>query len=93
MKLCFQRAGAAAHWGRARDQRCAQGPNQLNSPDGAGHSWQRCRVHWTRILLQHVPKALQSMVTNAQQRRAPRSAPDIEAHLDELAGSLFKNSP
>ncbi|MFN9870318.1 MAG: transposase [Cyanobacteriota bacterium] len=52
------------------------------------------RVHFTRNLLQRVPKARQGMVTAALQSVfALEKASEIEAHCDDLASSLAERFP
>ena len=54
-----------------------------------GCSWQRCRVHFARNLLQRVPKAHQGMVTAALRSVfAQESAAEILSRWDDLASSL-----
>ena len=59
-----------------------------------GSCWQRCRVHFARILLQSVPKAHQGMVTAALRSVfAQEKAAEIEARWDDLASSLAERFP
>ncbi|MFN9932814.1 MAG: transposase [Cyanobacteriota bacterium] len=51
-------------------------------------------MHFTRNLLQRVPKARQGMVTAALQSVfALEKASEIEAHCDDLASSLAERFP
>jgi len=59
-----------------------------------GASWQRCRVHFTRNLLAHVPKHARAMV--AAMVRTILVQPDMEAaraQLARVAESLEKRFP
>ncbi|MCS5706444.1 IS256 family transposase [Synechococcus sp. FGCU-3] len=59
-----------------------------------GSSWQRCRVHFARNLLQRVPKAHQGMVTAALRSVfAQEEASEIEARWDDLVSSLAERFP
>jgi putative transposase len=59
-----------------------------------GCSWQRCRVHFARNLLQRVPKAHQGMVTAALRSVfAQEDATEILTRWDDLAASLAERFP
>mgnify|MGYP006193368267 CR=1 FL=1 len=59
-----------------------------------GCVWQRCRVHFSRNLLQRVPRAHQGMVTAALRSVfAQESAEEIISRWDDLAASLADRFP
>jgi transposase-like protein len=59
-----------------------------------GCVWQRCRVHFSRNLLQCVPKAHQGMVTAASRSVfAQETAAEIQSRWDDLAASLAERFP
>ena len=59
-----------------------------------GCVWQRCRVHFSRNLLQCVPKAHQGMVTAALRSVfAQETAAEIQSRWDDLAASLAERFP
>ena len=59
-----------------------------------GCVWQRCRVHFSRNLLQRVPRAHQGMVTAALRSVfAQESADEILSRWDDLAASLADRFP
>jgi len=59
-----------------------------------GCVWQRCRVHFSRNLLQCVPRAHQGMVTAALRSVfAQESAAEIASRWDDLATSLADRFP
>ena len=59
-----------------------------------GCVWQRCRVHFSRNLLQRVPRAHQGMVTAALRSVfAQESADEILSRWDDLAASLAERFP
>jgi transposase-like protein len=59
-----------------------------------GSVWQRCRVHFSRNLLQCVPRAHQGMVTAALRSVfAQESADEILSRWDDLATSLADRFP
>jgi transposase-like protein len=59
-----------------------------------GCSWQRCRVHFARNLLQRVPKAHQGMVTAALRSVfAQEDATEILTRWEDLAASLAERFP
>jgi putative transposase len=59
-----------------------------------GCSWQRCRVHFLRNLLSHVPKAGQDMVAAAMKAVFVIQAPDqVRAHWQRVTAMLRKQFP
>ena len=59
-----------------------------------GSSWQRCRVHFLRNLLSHVPKAGQDMVAAAMKAVFVIQAPDqVRAHWQRVTEMLRKQFP
>ena len=59
-----------------------------------GCSWQRCRVHFLRNLLSHVPKAGQDMVAAAMKAVFVIQAPDqVRAHWQRVTEMLHKQFP
>ena len=59
-----------------------------------GCSWQRCRVHFLRNLLSHVPKAGQDMVAAAMKAVFVIQAPDqVRAHWQRVTEMLRKQFP
>ena len=59
-----------------------------------GSSWQRCRVHFLRNLLSHVPKAGQDMVAAAMKAVFVIQAPDqVRAHWQRVTAMLRKQFP
>jgi transposase-like protein len=59
-----------------------------------GCVWQRCRVHFSRNLLQCVPKAHQGMVTaTSRSVFAQETAAEIQSRWDDLAASLAERFP
>jgi putative transposase len=59
-----------------------------------GCSWQRCRVHFARNLLQRVPRAHQGMVTAALRSVfAQEDATEILTRWNDLAASLAERFP
>ena len=59
-----------------------------------GSSWQRCRVHFLRNLLSHVPKAGQDMVAAAMKAVFVIHAPDqVRAHWQRVTEMLRKQFP
>jgi len=59
-----------------------------------GCSWQRCRVHFLRNLLSHVPKAGQDMVAAAMKAVFVIQAPDqVRAHWQRGTEMLRKQFP
>ena len=59
-----------------------------------GTSWQRCRVHFLRNLLSHVPKAGQDMVAAAMKAVFVIQAPDqVRAHWQRVTEMLRKQFP
>jgi len=59
-----------------------------------GCSWQRCRVHFLRNLLSHVPKAGQDMVAAAMKAVFVIQAPDqVRAHWKRVTEMLRKQFP
>ncbi|WP_255510532.1 IS256 family transposase [Cyanobium sp. LEGE 06143] len=59
-----------------------------------GSSWQRCRVHFLRNLLSHVPKAGQDMVAAAMKAVFVIQAPDqVSAHWQRVTEMLRKQFP
>nr|WP_255144111.1 IS256 family transposase [Synechococcus sp. EJ6-Ellesmere] len=59
-----------------------------------GCAWQRCRVHFLRNLLSHVPKAGQDMVAAAMKAVFVIQAPDqVRAHWQRVTEMLRKQFP
>ena len=59
-----------------------------------GSSWQRCRVHFLRNLLSHVPKAGQDMVAAAMKAVFVIQAPDqVRSHWQRVTEMLRKQFP
>ena len=59
-----------------------------------GAGWQRCRVHFLRNLLAHVPKGSQEMVAAAVRTIfAQPDARSVRAQLDVIAGMLGRQFP
>jgi putative transposase len=59
-----------------------------------GSSWQRCRVHFLRNLLSHVPKAGQDMVTAAMKAVFVIQGPDqVRSHWQRVTEMLRKQFP
>jgi transposase-like protein len=59
-----------------------------------GCSWQRCRVHFLRNLLSHVPKAGQDMVAAAMKAVFVIQKPDqVRAHWQQVTEMLRKQFP
>ena len=59
-----------------------------------GSSWQRCRVHFLRNLLSHVPKAGQDMVAAAMKAVFVIQAPDqVRGHWQRVTEMLRKQFP
>jgi putative transposase len=59
-----------------------------------GCSWQRCRVHFLRNLLSHMPKAGQDMVAAAMKSVFLIQAPDqVRAHWQRVTEMLRKQFP
>ncbi len=59
-----------------------------------GCCWQRCRVHFLRNLLSHVPKAGQDMVAAAMKAVFVIQAPDqVRAHWERVTEMLRKQFP
>ena len=59
-----------------------------------GCSWQRCRVHFLRNMLSHVPKAGQDMVAAAMKAVFVIQAPDqVRAHWQRVTEMLRKQFP
>ena len=59
-----------------------------------GYCWQRCRVHFLRNLLSHVPKAGQDMVAAAMKAMFVIQAPDqVRAHWQRVTEMLRKQFP
>jgi len=57
-------------------------------------SWQRCRVHFLRNLLSHVPKAGQDLVAAAMKAVFVIQAPDqVRAHWQRVTEMLAKQFP
>jgi transposase-like protein len=59
-----------------------------------GNRWQRCRVHFLRNLLSHVPKVGQDMVAAAMKAVFVIQAPDqVRAHWQRITEMLRKQFP
>jgi len=59
-----------------------------------GSSWQRCRVHFLRNLLSHVPKAGQDMVAAAMKAVFVIQKPEqVRAHWQQVTAMLRKQFP
>ena len=59
-----------------------------------GSSWQRCRVHFLRNLLSHVPKAGQDMVAAAMKAVFVIQAPEqVRSHWQRVTEMLRKQFP
>ena len=59
-----------------------------------GYSWQRCRVHFLRNLLSHVPKAGQDMVAAAMKAVFVIQKPEqVRAHWQQVTEMLRKQFP
>jgi len=59
-----------------------------------GATWQRCRVHWSRNLLTHVPKGHGEMVAAAIRAIFSQpKAPEVHAQFDTIAMMLGRQFP